>query len=313
VRVEGDAQLVSATEADAYFATRPRMSQIGFGGRYQLRITFHPHLDAGLAQAAPQEQQRDLPVFVQFAALAAVQMGVEHETALIEGLEQHGACRWTAVDIGGGHRHRRGIDFLAGLGLREQRGEGGKRFCVKIGHGSTSNSTGLGYCGAMSPVPHRFSVRRFADTLVTKALDDALCSGRTTPILAISGLQGSGKSTLAAQVVELARGRGLRAAAQSIDDTYLTRAQRQRLADRVHPLLATRGPPGTHDLPLALDTLDAASSGQPFHLPRFDKLADERVDEAQWERIDGRLDLLVFEGWFLGTPAEPEAALQTRG
>lgn len=163
----------------------------------------------------------------------------------------------------------------------------------------------------MSPVPHRFSVRRFADTLVTQALDDALGSGRTTPILAISGLQGSGKSTLAAQVVELARGRGLRAAALSIDDTYLTRAQRQRLADRVHPLLATRGPPGTHDLPLALATLDAASAGQPFLLPRFDKLADERVDAAQWERIDGRLDLLVFEGWFLGTPAEPEAALQT--
>lgn len=163
----------------------------------------------------------------------------------------------------------------------------------------------------MPPVPHCFSTRRFDDTLVTQALDDALGSGQPTPVLAISGVQGSGKSTLAAQVVGLARARGLRAAALSIDDTYLTRSQRQRLADRVHPLLATRGPPGTHDLPLALNTLDAAKAGRPFRLPRFDKLADERVDETQWELIEGRLDLLVFEGWFLGTPAEPEAALQT--
>ncbi len=160
----------------------------------------------------------------------------------------------------------------------------------------------------MSPVPHRFSARRFPQTLVAQALDEALATGQDVPVLAISGLQGSGKSTLAAQVVELARTRGLRAAALSIDDVYLTRAQRQRLADRIHPLLTTRGPPGTHDLPLALATLDAARAGQAFALPRFDKLADERVPEAQWERIDG-LDLLVFEGWFLGTPAEADAAL----
>ena len=94
----------------------------------------------------------------------------------------------------------------------------------------------------MSSVPHRFSARRFPQALATQALDEALASGQRVPVLAISGLQGSGKSTLAAQVVELARTRGLRAAALSIDDVYLTRAQRQRLADRVHPLLATRGP-----------------------------------------------------------------------
>lgn len=163
----------------------------------------------------------------------------------------------------------------------------------------------------MSAIAHGFPARRFASGLVAQALDAALACDTATPVLAISGLQGSGKSTLAAQVVELARARGLRAATLSIDDTCLTRMQRQRLAEQVHPLLATRGPPGTHDLPLALATLQAARAGQPFPLPRFDKLADERVDTAQWQRIEGRLDLLVFEGWFLGTPAEPEAALAT--
>lgn len=162
----------------------------------------------------------------------------------------------------------------------------------------------------MSSVPHRFSARRFPQALAAQALDEALASGRDTPVLAISGVQGSGKSTLAAQVVELAQARGLRAAALSIDDVYLTRAQRQRLAGRVHPLLATRGPPGTHDLPLALATLDAARGGQPFALPRFDKLADERVPQAQWQPVQ-HLDLLVFEGWFLGTPPEAEDTLRT--
>ena len=149
----------------------------------------------------------------------------------------------------------------------------------------------------------------FPDALVAQALDDALAAGTDVPVLAISGLQGSGKSTLAAQVVALAEARGLRAAMLSIDDVYLTRAQRQRLAREVHPLLLTRGPPGTHDLPLAHATFDAVAARQPVALPRFDKLADERVAPARWPRVDGPLDLLVFEGWFLGTPAQTEAEL----
>lgn len=150
----------------------------------------------------------------------------------------------------------------------------------------------------------------FPDALVAQALDDALAAGSGVPVLAISGLQGSGKSTLAAQVVALAEQRGLRAAALSIDDFYLTRSDRQRLARQVHPLLLTRGPPGTHDLPLAHATLDAIAARQPVSLPRFDKLADERVARADWPQVHGPLDLLVFEGWFLGTPAQPEADLQ---
>ncbi|MEN5070532.1 kinase [Stenotrophomonas sp. TWI1183] len=149
----------------------------------------------------------------------------------------------------------------------------------------------------------------FPDALVAQALDDALSCGAAIPVLAISGLQGSGKSTLAAQVVALAESRGLHAAMLSIDDVYLTRAQRQRLARQVHPLLLTRGPPGTHDLALAHATLDAVAAGGPVALPRFDKLADERQPEKDWPRIDRPLDLLVFEGWFLGTPAQDEADL----
>ena len=34
----------------------------------------------------------------------------------------------------------------------------------------------------------------------------------------------------------------------SIDDFYLSKAKRKRLAASVHPLLAIRGVPGTHDV-----------------------------------------------------------------
>jgi len=155
----------------------------------------------------------------------------------------------------------------------------------------------------MRTEPYMPRDRGFPAELVAQALEDALGVSSPVPVLAISGLQDSGKSTLAAQVVTLAAARGLRAAALSIDDFYLTRAQRQRLARQVHPLLLTRGPPGTHDLPLAHATLDAIGARQPVALPRFDKLADERIAQTQW-RLEGALDLLVFEGWFLGTPAQ---------
>lgn len=150
----------------------------------------------------------------------------------------------------------------------------------------------------------------FADDFVAEALQAASAAARAhVPVFAICGLQGSGKSTLAAQVVALARSQGLRAAALSIDDFYLTRDQRRKLARDVHPLLATRGPPGTHDVGLAIKTLDALRCGEPIALPRFDKLADDRLPESRWQRIEGAVDLAVFEGWFLGTPPEEEAEL----
>ncbi|UNK50749.1 kinase [Lysobacter sp. S4-A87] len=141
----------------------------------------------------------------------------------------------------------------------------------------------------------------FAPWLVEQVLDDALAHG--SRIHAIAGLQGSGKSTLAAQVATLARGRGLRVAVLSIDDFYLGRRQRLQLGHQVHPLLATRGPPGTHDVALACATLDALREGKPVRLPRFDKLADTRLPPSRWPWAR-EVDLALFEGWFLKTPAQ---------
>lgn len=157
-----------------------------------------------------------------------------------------------------------------------------------------------------TPHPGGFPVR-----LVDEALAAARALPLATPVFAITGLQGSGKSTLADQVAARARDAGLRVAVLSLDDLYLTRVQRQRLAAEVHPLLATRGPPGTHDVALGSDVLDALREGRDAVLPRFDKLADDRASDSAWSRIDGRMDLVLFEGWCMKAQPEDAAALAT--
>jgi len=154
---------------------------------------------------------------------------------------------------------------------------------------------------------HATSFSPWPDTLVDTLLT-GLQPGGAPRVLGISGLQGTGKSTLAAQVVRAAEALGLRAAVLSLDDLYLDRDARQALARDVHPLLATRGPPGTHEVPLGLAAFDAVRAGASVRLPRFDKLGDRRLPEDDWPMLQG-LDLLVFEGWCVGTPAEPATAL----
>ena len=148
--------------------------------------------------------------------------------------------------------------------------------------------------------------RGFPDETVAAVLADALAG--PARVYGICGLQGSGKSTLAVQLVEAAAARGLRAVALSLDDFYLDRPQRQQLAREVHPLLATRGPPGTHDLALACATLDALRARLPVPLPRFDKRTDRRLPRRRWRQAPG-VDLAFFEGWCLGVAPEAEPAL----
>ncbi|WP_407352446.1 kinase [Luteimonas sp. R10] len=158
----------------------------------------------------------------------------------------------------------------------------------------------------MAPPPHPTSGNGFANAFVARVLDDALASGAR--VYGICGLQGSGKSTLADQVAALARARGIRTTTVSLDDFYLERAARAALARDVHPLLATRGPPGTHDLALACATLDALRAGAAVAVPRFDKIADTRLPRGDWPCVEGTA-LTIFEGWCLCTPAEDAAAL----
>lgn len=128
-------------------------------------------------------------------------------------------------------------------------------------------------------------------------------------VLGICGAQGSGKSTLCAALETALRARGIAAATLSLDDLYLTHAARLHLARSVHPLFATRGVPGTHDVALGLATLDALGRGEPAALPRFDKGADDRAAPQGWPRAPAGCQVLLFEGWCLGAAPQPDAAL----
>ena len=149
--------------------------------------------------------------------------------------------------------------------------------------------------------------------MVAALLDDALAVESPRPaVYAIAGLQGTGKSTLAAQMAALAKMRGLSVVVLSIDDFYLSRRERLRLGRDVHPLLATRGPPGTHDVALACTTIDALRTfvaGDSVPVPRFDKIADRRLPPSRWPRVSRWPDLIVLEGWFLKVPPESATAL----
>lgn len=126
-------------------------------------------------------------------------------------------------------------------------------------------------------------------------------------ILGVCGSQGSGKSTLSDGLAARLRAGGLRVAVLSLDDLYLTKEERAVLARDVHPLLATRGVPGTHDVALGLSVLDGLARPGRTLLPRFDKAVDTRAEQGVW--IDGPVDLVLLEGWCVGAVAQDLAAL----
>ncbi|VAX31838.1 D-glycerate 3-kinase, plant type [hydrothermal vent metagenome] len=132
-------------------------------------------------------------------------------------------------------------------------------------------------------------------------------------VVGIQGAQGSGKSTLAALLVHILKEQHeLRSINISLDDFYLTQKERLHLSSTVHPLLKTRGVPGTHDLGLASRTLDALSVsglGESVPLPRFDKALDDRLPSRQWSQANPPLDLIFLEGWCLAAPAENDESL----
>jgi D-glycerate 3-kinase len=134
-------------------------------------------------------------------------------------------------------------------------------------------------------------------------------------VLGIQGPQGCGKSTLAAGLVQALGEGGVRAVTVSIDDFYVTHEEQRALAAR-HPgnrYLVHRGYPGTHDVALGLQQIEAVATldaGDQTRLAAYDKSAHDgrgdRAPRSAWRRVTGPIDLLIVEGWMLGfSPVDP--------
>jgi len=141
-----------------------------------------------------------------------------------------------------------------------------------------------------------------------------IARSRRPYIIGLSGLQGSGKSTLARVMKAQAEARGWPTEVLSLDDFYYARSERETMAREIHPLLRTRGVPGTHEIELLLSVLAAlpnASDKLPVPHPRFDKGRDTRFPPSRWSRITRPPRLVIVEGWALGIRPQLQAALAT--
>jgi D-glycerate 3-kinase len=131
----------------------------------------------------------------------------------------------------------------------------------------------------------------------------------------INGAQGSGKSTLALFLANwLKRELGLTTVSLSLDALYLSKAAREDLAKKWHPLLRTRGVPGTHDVALGIESLKELTEEIPNHvvtLPGFDKARDDRVKQSDLRCVDAPVDVVLFEGWCVGARPQPDCDLIT--
>lgn len=130
-------------------------------------------------------------------------------------------------------------------------------------------------------------------------------------VLGFSCPQGGGKTTMTGVIEAMLKSCGLKVAIASLDDFYVTNDEQRKLAEQHagNPLMEFRGMPGTHDVPLLLNTLDALRAGDNVDVPRYDKTAHngrgDRAPRSAWARVFNDVDVVLLEGWCMGFRAAP--------
>jgi len=132
-------------------------------------------------------------------------------------------------------------------------------------------------------------------------------------IIGLAGGQGSGKTTISSILtLILKKYFKLNVFKVSIDDFYKTRKDRKSLSKNKHPLLMTRGVPGTHDVDLMLNFFKKIKDKnfKSLHIPTFNKAIDDRCQKSFWYKIKTKPDVVIFEGWCVG--ARPQLNSQLK-
>ena len=129
----------------------------------------------------------------------------------------------------------------------------------------------------------------------------------------LAGGQGTGKTTISSLIrIILTKYFKLNVFRISIDDFYKTRKERISLSKKVHPMLLTRGVPGTHDINMILSFFKKAKSRKfkRLKLPTFNKAVDDRFSKKKWYDLKKRPDVIIFEGWCVGAKSENNISLK---
>jgi D-glycerate 3-kinase len=137
-------------------------------------------------------------------------------------------------------------------------------------------------------------------------------NNRKPYFVGLAGGQGTGKTTISSIIkIILEKYFKLNVFKISIDDFYKTRKERIALSKKVHPMLLTRGVPGTHDINMMLDFFkkSKAKKFKTMKLPNFNKAVDDRFPKNKWNKINKRPDVIIFEGWCVGARSETNKTL----
>ena len=129
----------------------------------------------------------------------------------------------------------------------------------------------------------------------------------------LAGGQGTGKTTISSLIkIILTKFFKLKVFRISIDDFYKTRKERISLSERVHPMLLTRGVPGTHDIKMMLNFFKKVKSKKfkRLKLPNFNKAIDDRFKKKYWYNLNEKPDVIIFEGWCVGAKSEKNSSLR---
>jgi D-glycerate 3-kinase len=135
---------------------------------------------------------------------------------------------------------------------------------------------------------------------------------KKTQIICLAGGQGSGKSTISNILkIILKESFRLETVIFSIDDFYKTIKEREMMAKNISPLFLTRGVPGTHDTKMLFSSIKSLkkSKFKKILIPKFNKAIDNRLPKNKWLRVNKKPNIVIVEGWCVGTEAQNQKNL----